>query len=192
MFRFSDESSLYDFYTTDEAVILAGSGNGSESAPAALELVDGQPAIAKIAAKIMAAGIPKVYIATDRPELYAGFRGFFPVKVSDPGPLAGIKAILEIAESYTLLVLSCDAPGITTDIVERLLVEAEKKPAQVICASTASGDHPLCSVVNRGILPSVDLALEENRPDVLELFRSLDFRTVEFDDERPFKTSSRK
>lgn len=77
----------------------------------------------------------------------------------DAGPLAGLHAGLLAAETPWLLVVACDMPFITTDVLHTLL-DARSPDADAVVARTPDGrSHPLCACYHRRVLPTVEAHL---------------------------------
>lgn len=72
-----------------------------------------------------------------------------------PGPLAGIRAALQVARHPLLLVLPCDAPRIDQGLIESLLALATDRP---VMAQRDGYWEPLFAVIPRRLLPSLEQA----------------------------------
>lgn len=72
-----------------------------------------------------------------------------------PGPLAGIRAALQIARHPLLLVLPCDAPRIDRALLDDLLALADGRP---VMAQRDGYWEPLFAVIPRTLLPSLEQA----------------------------------
>ncbi|HEX9746410.1 MAG TPA: molybdenum cofactor guanylyltransferase [bacterium] len=178
---------MIDFYTTDEAVILAGGKSRRLGSPKALIEIHGRPLLSKIAAKLLAAGIPKIFLSTNEPEAYREFElECVEDEFKGKGPLAGIHAALKRTESYTLFFISCDLPNITIDAIEIMLKAADSEPKKVVYASTPKKSHHLFGIINRSVLTELTEALENDKLSVQDFFESTASRAVRFDDEDLF------
>lgn len=72
-----------------------------------------------------------------------------------PGPLAGIRAALQIARHPRLLVLPCDAPKVDRALLDDLLALAGERP---VMAKRDGHWEPLFAVIPRSLLPSLEQA----------------------------------
>jgi molybdopterin-guanine dinucleotide biosynthesis protein A len=137
----------------------------------------------------MGAGIPGILILTDQPELFKQYRGFVVLRVKNPeeGHMGQVAAALEYCKSTSQMILPGHLGGLSSDVMNRLINESLSRPAHIIYAATFEKEYPTCAVVNRGILPSVKLAIEEKRYDLLELYKTLDHRVVRFADQSLFE-----
>lgn len=93
----------------------------------------------------------------------------FPV-VSDhnqqfDGPLAGMQAGFHHMKTDWLITLPCDSPHFPADLVERLNTAANASHVQIAVARSASGNHPVFSLLHRDLAKSLDdyLASGERR-----------------------------
>lgn len=92
------------------------------------------------------------------------------------GPLAGILSAMESIEADRYIVLPCDMPFITPDVVGRLL----GAHSQDITAVSVEGKrHPLVSVWQAGTAPSIRRALGEGSRRVMDVQAAHDVRWVE-------------
>ncbi|KAB0548841.1 molybdenum cofactor guanylyltransferase MobA [Pseudomonas argentinensis] len=88
-----------------------------------------------------------------------------------PGPLAGIRAALQVARHPLLLVLPCDAPRVDRALVERLLALAEDRP---VMAQRAGYWEPLFAVIPRRLLPSLEQAWQAGERSTQRWLRAHD------------------
>jgi len=96
------------------------------------------------------------------------------------GPLAGIEAALESGRGELNLIVACDMPGLETDWLRRLLLNARESDALCVASSERSGVvHPLCAVYRSNCLPAVRRALDAGRLRLLDLLHELDATTLE-------------
>lgn len=63
------------------------------------------------------------------------------------GPLAGVHAAMQIVETKALLVLPCDTPLLTADLLEKLINTALENPAAIVHFIDEEGAHPLHAVI---------------------------------------------
>lgn len=79
------------------------------------------------------------------------------------GPLAGIQASFRATGQADLLVLACDYPKISEEILGSLADPIMADADLVMTVDAAGRDHPLVARWNRGAAPMVDAALAEKR-----------------------------
>ncbi len=136
-----------------------------------------QVSAAGIADIVISANDGRPYETLNRPiiaDLHAGI-----------GPLGGIEAVLmECAPRVDcVLFLPCDLPNFTAAEILRLVQSYDASAELVAFARTTGGDHPLCAVVPLSVLPAVTAAVARGSYGVGRLWRSLDARPVEIEDD---------
>ncbi|MBL8293136.1 MAG: molybdenum cofactor guanylyltransferase [Bryobacterales bacterium] len=95
------------------------------------------------------------------PEVY-GELGFEIIPDLRPGngPLGGIEAALDLGRADWNVVVACDMPNLTADLVGRLVAAARETPADCVVAVSPGGRRePLCAVYRTSCLPAVRRAL---------------------------------
>jgi molybdopterin-guanine dinucleotide biosynthesis protein A len=83
-------------------------------------------------------------------------------RVEGRGPLAGLDAALDAARDDELIVLACDLPYVTSDLLGHLVALATDDVDAVV-PTTGRGYHPLCAVYRRTCHPVVSRHLAEGR-----------------------------
>jgi len=89
----------------------------------------------------------------------------FPVvsdKIAGCGPLAGLHAALSTTTAEWNILVACDMPGVTRQLLEELLNAAEASGADALVPQTPGGLEPLCAVYNARLLPAVESAIHSN------------------------------
>lgn len=96
---------------------------------------------------------------------------------SSQGPMAGLAAGLQHAKHDWLMVMPCDTPLMTSQIMAQLLVAlkstAANKPLQAIIFSH-QGLQPLHGLYHKSMLPIFEQCLAEHKNALQRLLRSLD------------------
>ena len=83
------------------------------------------------------------------------------------GPLAGLEAGFLTSDAKHLLVVACDYPGLTDDVLARLRDAPEADVAM-------PEGHPLVARWHRRTLPAIQTALDEGRRSVMRLLDGLE------------------
>jgi molybdopterin-guanine dinucleotide biosynthesis protein A len=78
----------------------------------------------------------------------------------DVGPLAGLLAGLEAADTEWVVVLACDLPRASSEVVGRLLERAAEKELDVCLLELERGTQPLYGVYRRRCAHAVHAAIE--------------------------------
>ncbi|MDX2179869.1 MAG: molybdenum cofactor guanylyltransferase [Bryobacteraceae bacterium] len=97
---------------------------------------------------------------------------------ADCGPLAGIEAALADSDFERNLILACDMPTLSVEIIARLAAV----PGDCVVAETPDGRmHPLCAVWPKKLLPLVQDALDRDLRRVLDALREIDIVRLPID-----------
>lgn len=148
------------------ALLLAG-GQGSRLAGKDKGLMPwrGQPVAAGLSATLGQL-TDDVMISCNRNE--AIYRQWSDRLVADdapdyPGPLAGMLAGLRACRGTHLLTVPCDMPLVDTDLLKRLLIQAQEQPDIPCLVRAGEQWHPLLTVIPRTLLPALQSAWEEGQ-----------------------------
>ena len=88
----------------------------------------------------------------------------YPDKLPGCGPLGGIYTALTISSTDWNLVVACDMPGISVDVLRALLGSASESGGACVIAMGPGGEpEPLCAVYHKRCLPILTLAIQEKR-----------------------------
>jgi molybdopterin-guanine dinucleotide biosynthesis protein A len=107
-----------------------------------------------------------------------------PDLIEDKGPVGGIYTALSHSPSESVLILSCDIPKITAEVVSLLVEKARRQPAKITFLSDGKNDYPLIGVYPRRCLKSFKISTERNELKLRRLVESLPHQRVELDPER--------
>jgi len=100
------------------------------------------------------------------------------------GPLGGLDAALSSAAGDPVLVVACDMPFITADLLRYLLSCSDGVDAVV--PKSDRGYHPLCAVYKRACRPAIRRRLAAGRLAVSGLFDDVRVRLVGAPEIEPF------
>ncbi|MFJ3045224.1 molybdenum cofactor guanylyltransferase MobA [Herbaspirillum chlorophenolicum] len=107
-----------------------------------------------------------------------------------PGPLAGLQCGLSHCTTPFLATAPCDSPLIPYDLVARLADELIASGADAAFVVTGKEDnrqrHPVCSLLRKSTLPSLDAFLAAGERKMEFWFATLQYVEVDFPDERAF------
>ncbi len=108
---------------------------------------------------------------------------------TDRGPLAGIVAALSVSAADWNLIVACDMPNVSAELLESLFVTAETASLEVDCVAPEhdSGTEPLCAVYHRRALPMLRAALDGNRLKMQAVVRNLNTLFWRAGDPRRFR-----
>lgn len=100
-------------------------------------------------------------------------------RVTGCGPMGGVFTALSLTATDWNLIVACDMPNLTPEILRKLLDRAETSSANCVLACIEGGEpEPLCGVYHRRCLPAVQRAIRENRLKMRDLARELLADTV--------------
>jgi len=110
--------------------------------------------------------------------------------VSGCGPMSGLHAaLLAAGEAEWILVVACDLPNVTADLLARLIGKAGPG-VQCVAAQGERGLEPLCAVYHRNTLSEVELALREGRSRMRDLAARLDAIGIEVEARTVFNVNT--
>lgn len=92
------------------------------------------------------------------------------------GPLGGLETALTTAREDVLVVIACDMPFISADLLTHLL--ALSGAADAVVPVTERGYHPLCAVYTRACLATVTRHIDEGRLRMNALLDTVRVRVV--------------
>jgi len=157
-------------------LVLAGGASRRMGSPKALLPVAGTTLAGYIAGRL-GPQFAEVLIAASDPALVpAGLRQV-PDLHPGLGPLSGIEAGLEAAETDLLFVIACDLPRITAEVAALLVERCEGHDAAVPLLE--GRPQPACACYRRSTLDAVRGALDRGRLKVADIFEDLDVEWVE-------------
>jgi molybdenum cofactor guanylyltransferase len=161
--------------------VLAGGGSTRMGRNKALLPFHGMTLVEHIAGIVReAAG--SVTLIGDPGQL--GYLGLpvIPDQIAGRGPAGGIETALTMTTTDWNLIAGCDMPGLTCDILLRLLGRAALTTTNCVAAAVSDGEpEPLCAVYHRRCLPVVDRAIRENRLKMKNLLAELGAELVPVD-----------
>ena len=167
--------------------ILAG-GRARRYGGRAKGLLDSGPAAAmidRLIGQVTAAGISRIVIvANDDAAAYAD-RGHEVIGDlrRDIGPLGGIEAALAhfAATADAVLLLPSDLPGLGADEIRTLATAYAAAPQKIAVAATGEDSwHPLCAIVDVGLLWEISASIDRGERRAWELWRGIGATVVDF------------
>lgn len=111
------------------------------------------------------------------PDRFAGF----------PGPLAGLHAGLQVADTPWVITVPCDSPYLPDDLVARLLAAAERAAAPIAVVRTGVQPQPVFALVHRGLAPSLERYLAAGDRKIDLWYAPLGVVEVLFEDADAFR-----
>lgn len=101
----------------------------------------------------------------------------------DKGPVGGIYSALVHSNSAINLILSCDIPLITTELLVELIAK-HRMDFEVSVFSDANKIQPLIGIYSKKIVPILKKAIEENDLKMMHLLEKVNHQIIEVAGER--------
>lgn len=98
------------------------------------------------------------------------------------GPLMGIATGLFHAQTDWVLFAPCDSPYLPTELVSRMLQQAESEGADIAVAHDGKRLQPVVSLIKRELLPSVQATLAEGERKIDRWYAMHNMIEVDFSD----------
>jgi molybdopterin-guanine dinucleotide biosynthesis protein A len=135
--------------------------------------VDGQILGARVAETVKAAAGDVVVVGDPARYSAMGYRvvaDLFPGE----GPLGGIVTALRDSAADWNLVVACDMPGLTVELLQNLLEDAERKSMDILAPRAQNGRwEPLCAVYHQAALGGLEQAFATGVRKVTATFDGL-------------------
>lgn len=146
-----------------------------------LDLGDGRPIVRRVADVLSSVADEVIVVANDDRYLALGL----PV-VADRypgiGPLGGIATALSAASNEAVIVVACDMPFLSEDVL-RLLIE-RSADADVVLPRVGGEDEPLHALYTKRCLPAIERAISEGRLRANAFLGDVRVRAISEDDLR--------
>lgn len=106
--------------------------------------------------------------------------------VVDKGPLGGIYTALVHSETKMNLILSCDIPLISTEILLEL-IEKHNSNFDVSVFEDNNRIHPLIGIYSTTILPVLKKAIDDNDLKMMRLLSKVAYKLIQVTDEKRYQ-----
>ncbi|WP_339757351.1 molybdenum cofactor guanylyltransferase [Algoriphagus aquimarinus] len=97
---------------------------------------------------------------------------------AEKGPVGGIYTALKHSKTTRNLILSCDIPKITTELLRNLCDESEEIEASVTFLCDAKNDYPLIGVYNKSALKTFADAISSNKLKLCPLVNMISHQKI--------------
>lgn len=165
---------------------MSDDGRGTNKA---LRLFDGEPMVSHVISRLS----PQVdHIVLNVNQDHENFGVFNLPLISDEvsgfaGPLAGLHAGLQHAQTPWLLTCPCDSPFLPLDLATRLARAAESNDHDMAVAYTGSQAHPVFALVRASLLANLSEFLNGGGRKIDAWYGPLSVARVDFGDESAFR-----
>ncbi|MEY3002303.1 MAG: hypothetical protein RLZZ428_678 [Pseudomonadota bacterium] len=150
------------------AVIVAGGKSSRMGEDKALLPFGGYTTLAEFQYRKLKPYFETVYLSTKENKF-----DFHPPIIIDKdaiySPLVAIITLFESLQAEEIFILSVDAPFVDKMVIEQILNHAQNTNDDAIIAQTPSGEHPLCGVYRRSILPLAKMQLAKENHKLKDL-----------------------
>ncbi len=158
------------------AAILAGGTSRRMGRNKALLPYRGRPLIAHVFETLNPL-FEDIFLVTNDPGLF----DFLPCpkipdRVPGKGPIAGIDAALAHSRTPFVLVVGCDAPFLSSRLLELLVEKTDGSDLVIPCGPR--GPEPLCAVYGKGCLPLIEESLRTGDLRLMDLGKRLHTREI--------------
>ena len=145
------------------AILAKGGSRRLGGAVKPLLLFQGKALIERPLAVATACGL-RALVVTNSQEIVRYFRGRAEVTVltdalDDSGPVGALFTALSCNRQHSILLLGCDMPWLSPEVIQTILRAAGRAPATVPCINGVP--QPLCAVYEPAALPVITTALSK-------------------------------
>ncbi|WP_431242355.1 molybdenum cofactor guanylyltransferase [Flavobacterium sp. P21] len=108
-----------------------------------------------------------------------------PDLIVDKGPLGGIYTALSHSETEFNLILSCDIPLISTELLQEL-ISKHNIEAEITVFASESRLHPLIGIYSKKILPVIKGAIDNDDLKMMNLFANIPHQIINIKESENF------
>ncbi len=105
--------------------------------------------------------------------------------ISDKGPLGGIYTALTNSEIEFNLILSCDIPLISTELLTEL-ISKHNNEAEVTVFASESKLHPLIGIYSKKVLPVIKSAIDNDQLKMMNLIAGIPHQIINIEESENF------
>ncbi|MBS7254770.1 molybdenum cofactor guanylyltransferase [Flavobacterium branchiicola] len=108
-----------------------------------------------------------------------------PDLIVDKGPLGGIYTALSNSETEFNLILSCDIPLISTELLQEL-ISKHNTEAQITVFASESRLHPLIGIYSKKVLPVIKSAIDNDDLKMMNLLANIPHQIIHIEESENF------
>jgi molybdopterin-guanine dinucleotide biosynthesis protein A len=157
-------------------IILAGGKSSRMNQDKGLMILDGKPMVQYVI-DIFKNLVDDIIIISNNPEYEQFGYPFYSDLVKDKGPLAGIYTGLFYSQSETNIVLSCDVPYVSHELISFLL--SEHKEYQITIPKKDERTHQLIGVFSKSCEANFAISIEKDELKLISAFKNLNLNIVD-------------
>ncbi|MEL1254026.1 molybdenum cofactor guanylyltransferase [Flavobacterium sp. DGU38] len=166
------------------AFILCGGKSSRMKSEKGLVLFQGKPFIEHIIHAVLPVTENIEFITNTKEYDYLPYKKSADI-VKDKGPLGGIYTALENSETEFNLILSCDIPLISSELLTEL-VSKHNQEAQITVFATESRIHPLIGIYSKKIVPVVKEAIDKNELKMMDFLSKVPHQIIKIEESENF------
>ena len=111
-----------------------------------------------------------------------------PDQISSIGPLGGIYTCLQKSGNKHNIILSCDTPFITSELIRYIIENIDADNEVVAPLHQHNFIEPLCAYYSKNLIPEIHECIENKDYKLLRLLKSVKMKTLEIDSRLKFFT----
>lgn len=108
-----------------------------------------------------------------------------PDRITDKGPLGGIYTALTDSETEFNLILSCDIPLISTELLSEL-ISKHNEEAEVTVFASESRMHPLIGIYSKKLLSVIKSAIDNDDLKMMNLIAKIPHQIITIEESENF------
>jgi molybdopterin-guanine dinucleotide biosynthesis protein A len=166
------------------AFILCGGKSSRMQSEKGLVLFKNKPFIEHIIKAILPITANIKLITSNREYDYLTYQKI-PDIISDKGPLGGIYTALINSETEFNLILSCDIPLISTELLSEL-VSKHNQEAEITVFASESRMHPLIGIYAKKVLPVIKNAIDNDDLKMMNLIANVPHQIIKIEESENF------
>jgi molybdenum cofactor guanylyltransferase len=105
--------------------------------------------------------------------------------ILDKGPLGGIYTALTHSQTEFNLILSCDIPLISTELLTEL-ISKHNQEAEITIFASESRLHPLIGIYSKTVLPAIKDAIDANELKMMDLITKIPHQIITIEESENF------
>ncbi len=156
--------------------VLAGGKSSRMGTNKALARLNGKTLIEQVV-RTVDRGAVKPIIITNTPEDFT-FLGLplFPDIIKNVGPLGGIYTALKYCTATHCLIIACDLPFLTKELIE--LLYRQPLTHDILAVDAGNGVEPLCAVYSKSCLPGMKKQIDSGNYRVTDFYSNVRVRII--------------
>jgi molybdopterin-guanine dinucleotide biosynthesis protein A len=104
-----------------------------------------------------------------------------PDEISSIGPLGGMFTCLKKSKTRHNIILSCDTPFITMDLIKYIIENIDSKNKIIAPLHRQNFIEPLCAYYSKDLIPVFEEFIENKNYKLLKILNSVELKTLRID-----------